>query len=80
VFQCHSPPGDPSIPDIAMLFSPVKSPDTDTASKLDSGSLKEEDYDSVHAEIFSWDSRSTLVFFYFHISHNSMDTHVTFFK
>ena len=52
--------GDPSVPDITLLFTPVaaKSPDTDSTSKLDSGSLKEEEYDSVHADIFGWDSKS----------------------
>ncbi|XP_070184862.1 tuberin-like isoform X2 [Littorina saxatilis] len=52
--------GDPSVPDITLLFSPAaaKSPDTDTGSKLDSGSLKEEDYDTIHADIFGWDSKS----------------------
>ena len=51
---------DPSIPDITMLFSPVvsRTPDTDTTSKLDSGSLKEEEYDTVHADIFGWDIKS----------------------
>ncbi|KAK7507156.1 hypothetical protein BaRGS_00001091 [Batillaria attramentaria] len=53
--------GDPSVPDISLLFSPVttKSPDTDSVGKLDSGSLKEEEYESVHAEFFGWDSKSS---------------------
>ncbi|XP_076458884.1 tuberin-like isoform X2 [Babylonia areolata] len=54
--------GDPSMPDITLLFSPVgtTSPDTESVSKLDSGSLKEEEYDTVHADIFGWETRSQL--------------------
>ena len=57
--------GDPSVPDITLLFTPLaaKSPDTDSTSKWDSGSLKEEEYDSVHADIFGWDSKSERLIF-----------------
>ena len=58
--------GDPSVPDITLLFTPLaaKSPDTDSTSKWDSGSLKEEEYDSVHADIFGWDSKSERLIFF----------------
>lgn len=50
----HSIHNDPSEPDIIMLFAPVntKSPDSESIGKLDSGSLGEEEYGSVHASVF----------------------------
>lgn len=51
--------GDPSMHDIMNLFTSVnsKSPDSDSTSKLDSGSLGEEEYESVHSYIFGLEKR-----------------------
>ncbi|XP_025084814.1 tuberin-like isoform X2 [Pomacea canaliculata] len=53
--------GDPSMHDIMNLFTSVnsKSPDSDSTSKLDSGSLGEEEYESVHSYIFGLEKRSS---------------------
>ena len=55
-YQAESP-NDPAMPDITLLFSPVELDSPDTPSKLDSGSLREEDYDIVHANIFGSESK-----------------------
>ncbi|KAK0049216.1 tuberin [Biomphalaria pfeifferi] len=46
---------DPSLPDITQLLAPVrcKTPDSDSIGKIDSGSLCEEDYETLHCQHFS---------------------------
>ena len=55
-YQTESP-NDPVMPDNTLLFSPVELDSPDTSSKLDSGSLREEDYDIVHTGIFDSESK-----------------------
>ncbi|KAH9503979.1 Tuberous sclerosis 2-like protein [Bulinus truncatus] len=46
---------DPSLPDITQLLAPVrcKTPDSDSIGKIDSGSLCEEEYETLHSQHFS---------------------------
>ncbi|XP_035825381.1 tuberin isoform X2 [Aplysia californica] len=46
---------DPSAPDITQLLAPVrcKTPDSDSLGKIDSGSLCEEEYETLHSQHFS---------------------------
>ncbi|GFS23751.1 tuberin-like [Elysia marginata] len=46
---------DPSLPDITQLLAPFrcKTPDSDSIGKIDSGSLCEEEYETLHSQHFS---------------------------
>ncbi|XP_059139623.1 tuberin-like isoform X2 [Physella acuta] len=46
---------DPSVPDITQLLAPVRcrTPDSDSIGKIDSGSLCEEEYETLHSQHFS---------------------------
>ncbi|CAL1542795.1 unnamed protein product [Lymnaea stagnalis] len=52
---------DPSLPDITQLLAPVrcKTPDSDSLGKIDSGSLCEEEYETLHSQHFSETEKST---------------------
>lgn len=53
---------DPSLPDITQLLAPFrcKTPDSDSIGKIDSGSLCEEEYETLHSQHFSYDEKTLL--------------------